>query len=107
MLDESKRGKLEIVNLPWGHSSHAQLAHIALCIMHLSMASPLVIDVWGRLGGLTILIVISPPPGDTHVYNYGRLSLNRTLALDYPDSEADENYWFKVQETTITLSLIF
>ena len=31
---------------------------------------------------------------------------SRTSNLDYPNSEADEDYWFKVQEIIITSSFI-
>ena len=40
---------------------------------------------------------------------YSRPSVIRTSiirTLDYPNSEADENYWFKVQEIIITSSFI-
>ena len=46
-----------------------------------------------------------PNPGE----EYSRPSVIRTSiirTLDYPNSEADENYWFKVQEIIITSSFI-
>ena len=42
-------------------------------------------------------------------FYYSRPSVIRTSiirTLDYPNSEADENYWFKVQEIIITSSFI-